>query len=296
MPTPDMTNAESIAMAEALLADHCWRPHPKWGRYCHGTYVAGIAPNGPQYLKDWARIAPGDPLHGADTPDTPHEAARWLIDRYGGANAVADAVSQSCPSDDAENWDTPEAFGGDDVIPLSPDDAEEAKPANPDVYAIYGEAGPLPAIGADRIKAMPLLGQSAARPSGGEPEWTDSPLSNFGGADRFYGLDDLDRRRSLRIGDVVRISIAKQAEIWALSGGSQHEHDSLQGAIVRDIVDGVYRGSQAAYDRFTHLATYSNAANAVAAVEREKVRFLNEAGRADVETFDATAGWPESTL
>lgn len=109
---------------------------------------------------------------------------------------------------------------------------------------------------------------------------------------RFYGLDDLDRRRSLRIGDVVRISHAKQQDIWAEAGATEGEFASLHNAVLRDTVGGVYRGEPEPYARFVALQGYANAAASVRSAEHDKVAFLNAATRDEVEAFDPEADWP----
>jgi hypothetical protein len=63
-------------------------------------------------------------------------------------------------------------------------------------------------------------------------------------------------------------------------------------AVVRDTVDGTYRGDQATYDRFVALSTYDNAARRVQNAERERVTMLTTADRATIEGFDPQANWP----
>lgn len=129
---------------------------------------------------------------------------------------------------------------------------------------------------------LPELGQELAEE---HPEEAPPPQ------DRFFGLDDLDRRRSLRIGDVVRISRAKQAEIAALM--SVHDFAAIQSSVVRDTKDGRYIGPQATYDLFVELSRHQSAINRVKAAEADKVAFLEAATRPDLEAFDPEAGWPE---
>lgn len=110
--------------------------------------------------------------------------------------------------------------------------------------------------------------------------------------DRFYGLDDLDRRRSLRIGDVVRVSRAKQEAIWAASGTTEDAYQDLVSAVMRDTINGVYTGPATQFDQFTALQAWANQAHAVARAERGFVAFLTDATREQVEAFDPEADWP----
>ena len=135
---------------------------------------------------------------------------------------------------------------------------------------------------------------------------TDEPLLEFGGEmaeheaeaetptgqDRFIGLDDLDRRRSLRIGDVVRASIAKQAAIWAEAGATETEYYDLLNQVMRDTQGGLYSGPSEPYERFVAIQGYANRAAAVRSAEHAKVAFLNDASREQVEAFDPETDWP----
>lgn len=48
-----------------------------------GTIVGGLQPDGlTAHVKDWAKIPPGHDLYSEDTPDTPHEAAQWLVRKF----------------------------------------------------------------------------------------------------------------------------------------------------------------------------------------------------------------------
>jgi hypothetical protein len=91
---------------------------------------------------------------------------------------------------------------------------------------------------------------------------------------------------------VVQISLAKQDAIWAEAGAGPDEYSQLMSAVVRDTVDGTYRGDQATYDRFVALSTYDNAARRVQNAERERVTMLTTADRATIEGFDPQADWP----
>lgn len=211
-------------------------------------------------------FAPGeDPLDVPPEPehDSAHEGDGETGEEADGAVQVldADSVSEDGAGDNplGEWFDyetTGDAGGGGGDVPLDADFADFAD--------------------------LPELGQELAEE---HPEEAPPPQ------DRFFGLDDLDRRRSLRIGDVVRISRAKQAEIAALMSG--HDFAAIQSSVVRDTKDGRYIGPQATYDLFVELSRHQSAINRVKAAEADKVAFLEAATRPDLEAFDPEAGWPE---
>ena len=62
-----------------------------WQRiYVAGTLVGGVEPIGNVHIKDWAKIPPGHDLHSEDTPDTAHEAAAWLVERFKAPEPMVD--------------------------------------------------------------------------------------------------------------------------------------------------------------------------------------------------------------
>ena len=84
----------------------------------------------------------------------------------------------------------------------------------------------------------------------------------------------------------------RQDDIWADSGTTEEAYEALVSQVMRETVQGVYRGSAEVFDQFTQVQTYANAARAVAATEQRMVRFLRNATREDVEAFDPQEGWP----
>lgn len=104
--------------------------------------------------------------------------------------------------------------------------------------------------------------------------------------------DHTETLRSQRIGDVVRISMTKQAAIWAASGTTEAAYQDLVSAVMRDTVNGSYIGPPERFVQFTALQSVANQAAAVMKVEREAVAFLTHADRAAIEAFNPEIGWP----
>lgn len=317
------TAAEAFPEAAAILADAGWAPHPEWRLYTRDTRVAGITPDGTSLnVKNWAMITPDDPRYGPDTPDTAEEAAGWLVAWHNAravvmtTDATLDPISLSgmseaelAPPAEPEQDSAHEGDG---------ETGEEAESCESSVSLVSDDSRTEPACD-ERAATDGVLERAGAL--GDRPEWesdadfgaTDAEFAEFPPElfatelgqeiaeehpeeapppqDRFFGLDDLDRRRSLRIGDVVRISRAKQAEIAALM--SVHDFAAIQSSVVRDTKDGRYIGPQATYDLFVELSRHQSAINRVKAAEADKVAFLEAATRPDLEAFDPEAGWPE---
>lgn len=95
----------SRARAESILADAHWKPHPEWGCFTKGSLVAGVQPDGrAMHIKDWARIPAGHPLHSADTPDEPHEAAEWLVRSFGNEGPCPHGAAEMPAPETDELW------------------------------------------------------------------------------------------------------------------------------------------------------------------------------------------------
>lgn len=74
---------EAYPEAAAILEAAGWKPHDGWGVYTRDTLVMGFQPDGQGFhVKNWAKVSEGHPAYGADTPDTPEEAAAWLVNRF----------------------------------------------------------------------------------------------------------------------------------------------------------------------------------------------------------------------
>lgn len=158
--------------------------------------------------------------------------------------------------------------------------------------ADFSEYGDLPAIEGEDLNLPQLTDeehiQSVASLSSDPGNTGQGGGEGFGGQDRFIGLDDLDRRRSIRIGAVNRYALTIMP-LW-----TSQDHAELVG--LRNFAMGV---SEKLWPDDTAKAEALMAKEAVLARVRavetalmEKVRFLNTAERDDVETFDPEADWP----
>lgn len=304
-----MELAESQAEAARILEAAGWQADAGWGGFNYGTCVGGIAPNGSVYVKNWAAIAPGHPKYGPDTPDEPHEAAAWLVAQVAPKRAFRfkrklaslpeEQQSQGHESDGetgAEAQAADHGLAGGSADPGGDHQGSEDDQAG-DGIQFGDELSDAEIIDAD-FGSVEAVGELSLG-----DVFTEDPLLEFGGEvleehpedvpppqDRFYGLDDLDRRRSLRIGDVVRISRLKQAEIALLMGDD--DFAAIQNAVLRDTVDGFYKGPPDIYATFVELSRHKSAINRVKAAEADKVAFLEAATRPDLEAFNPDADWP----
>lgn len=256
---------ESFPEAAALLRDAGWKPHDAWNVYTRGTIVMGFEPSGLAFhAKNW-----GLDVHGPDTPDDPVEAAAWLVKRFPAPVAAEpepkqDAVHEAHEEAGAEAGGETTAIGVDAMEPLA-NEAHEPQA----IDAEFSNVEPL-SLGAEILDAD-------------EPEHA---------AGAFIFGDNLHEKRTVATGLVVQISLAKQDAIWANAGVSPDDFAQLTGLVVRDMVDGSYRGDAGTYERFVALSHYDNAARAIQATERAFVRFLTDATREEIEAFDPEAGWP----
>jgi len=74
---------EAYPEAAAILSQAGWAPHDAWNVYTRDTLVMGFQPDGQGFhVKNWAKVQAGDRAYSEDTPDTPEEAAAWLVARF----------------------------------------------------------------------------------------------------------------------------------------------------------------------------------------------------------------------
>lgn len=237
-----------------------------------------------------------NPLEG---PTNIVDAAHWLVEHARGLRLAPVSEPEETPAHEAhEETGAEDAIASDDPNPIAtgPDvvssgESEElrSEPSGASVAGLDDEYDSLgsEAGGEEDLAAslgLEILDADYTDPTDPPPEAHPSGAFIFG--------DNLAQMRTAAIGLVVQISLAKQEAIWAEAGAGPDEYSQLMSAVVRDTVDGTYRGDQATYDRFVALSTYDNAARRVQAFEREQVNMLTVADRATIEGFDPEAGWP----
>ena len=132
--------------------------------------------------------------------------------------------------------------------------------------------------GADALLELepPSLGEEIL-----EQQEQESPQ----GQDRFIGLDDLDRRRSLRIGDVTVAAATRMPNVdWPTL------------AELRNFAMGVsenrWPNDDAKQAALLELEGIASHRRQIEMLRDERVAFLLSASREEVEAFDPEAGWP----
>ena len=305
-----MERDESAALASAILEGAGWMPTSAMnGLYVRGDLVGGIPPNGKgAHIKTVSQIPPGHKLYSPDTPDEPHEAAQWLVDRYNAeqANALHTETVLAPPRIVLDEPGELVEDSGDETVRLfgagkGQGNGEEAsserldnehrttaeqrsvvrdagqenphEDSRPDF--VDGSADP---IDADFSEPVAEIGQ----------ELIEEHPEEFGGAAFIFG-DNLDQKRTAAIGLVMRHARslmpfwttnedAMLRELrnyaagvgegrWPYDEGRRRELDALEAALAR--------------------------MNDIARVRDEKVSFLEQAKREEIEAFDPEAGWPQ---
>lgn len=214
---------------------------------------------------------------------SPEEAAAWLVQHAIDLRLAPASEPEETPAHEAH-----EETGAE--IALDEGAEQSEPPGSADEFVSSEPGGGEPPLAPEDSGASELsLGGEILDADYTEP--TDPPPEDHPSGAFIFG-DNLAQMRTAAIGLVVQISLAKQEAIWAQAGAGPDEYSQLMSAVVRDTVDGTYRGDQATYDRFVALSTYDNAARRVQAFEREQVNMLTTAERSTIETFDPEAGWP----
>jgi hypothetical protein len=230
---------------------------------------------------------------GPDTPDDPVAAALWLV-----AHEPVETVSE--PEETPEH-EAHEETGAEVALDEGAEQPEPSAAAREFVSSEPGGGEPPVAdeggageLGLSDGPETEILDADFYEPDAPAIEGADlgAEILDEGQGGAFIFGDNLPQMRTAAIGLVVQISLAKQDAIWAEAGAGPDEYSQLMSAVVRDTVDGTYRGDQATYDRFVALSTYDNAARRVQNAERERVTMLTTADRATIEAFDPQANWP----
>lgn len=293
-------SADEVA---SIFTDAGWQPSTKDGWKGSFTWSDGVVVGG---IDPWGTMRA---TSNAGFGMTLEEAAAWLVEH---ARQRAPVVL------------TTEAT----LDPLASLPEEQQSPrtydeATDEYFAQYpeerghegdGETGAAPQAGtldegADQGD-LGFIASDFASDAGGEDapldvldaDFTEDPLLEFGGevleehpeehgSGAFIFGDNLEQQRTVAIGIVVRISRGKQADIRALMGDA--DFAELQGYVLRDTIDGVYRGPPETYATFVELSRYQSAINRVKSAEADKVAFLEAAKREELEAFNPEADWPE---
>jgi len=279
-----MTNEESMAEAERLLREAGWAPHPKLG-YVSGPLVMGADPSGGFHIKNIALVMEGHPAYGPDTPDEHHEAAAWLIARF----AVDSGGDAEHGSGDEAHGEIGADAGGEPAGGLV-SGAVASRPGEDDAGAgsgVSGAQGVVPGGVAD--DALDAEWAEIDPPPAASSEPAEAPQN------RFYGLDDLDRRRALRIGDVAVIAAERIAAVEEEAGETDGEWLRVQGHVVShlDKFTGAYtHPDRDTYDRFLALSAARARIASIDEHRKQVTTALLSATREEVEAFDPQDGWP----
>ncbi len=309
METDQTVTADAVA---AIFVAANWQPSTKDGWKGSFTWSDGVVVGG---IDPWGTMRA---TSNAGFGMTLEEAAAWLVEHARQrapvvltTEATLDPLA-SLPEEqqsqghegDGETGAEAEESNADGVgLDLGRDELDEA--SGGDDLSVRLPAG-LGDLVAGSAEGLADAGGEDADDLGAEPDlidadFTEDPLLEFGGevleehpeqhgSGAFIFGDNLEQQRTAAIGIVVRISRGKQADIRALMG--DQDFAELQGYVLRDTIDGVYRGPPATYATFVELSRHQSAINRVKSAEADKVAFLEAATRPDLEAFNPDADWP----
>lgn len=321
-----MNTEEAYPEAAAILRDAGWKPHDGWNVYTRDTLVMGFQPDGQAFhVKNWAAIQEGHPQWTSDTPDTAEEAAAWLVARFAPPAPEANPLSLDAlpfdmyeapdevpehPESEAAGSAAEEVAGAVDLGDgaaagegegiaehgdasgggtLQPYDGQDGSGYSERDYAFdadFEEAGELD----DLLSDADLTELPAPEPEDFAPsEFTPEPEPDQA---RFYGLDDLDRVRSLRIGDVATEALRLTTMIEQIVSEAEGEFASIQAYVVShlDKHTGAFTPqddqSRQTYARFLELSSARSKITLIDQRRREATAQLLVADRDEVVAFD----------
>lgn len=299
-----MEREESAALASAILEGAGWlaiNSKVMAGRYVVGDLVGGADPRGESHIKNVSAIQPGDTLYGPDTPDEPHEAAQWLVDRFNAeqaANVLHTETVLEPPRivlEEPKN-EAPEASGEESG-------GETSEPETPAGVA-GGDFGDNDEDGAGfaSIDAEPLDADfSEPAPELGQ-ELAEEHPEEFGGAGdaggKFYFSDNLDQMRREVAGVIGIIAEQKSAEVEAAANEQPDEYVTLQGFVTTNLdkFTGMFslqdEESRAKYRRWVDLDSAHKTVILIDRRRRDLTKMILAATREEIEAFDPEAGWP----
>ena len=290
---------EAHPEAAALLAAAGWKPHDGWNVYTRGTLVMGFSPDGMHFdVKNWAAD-----VHGPDYPDDPVGAAQWLVSLRAvkfTTEATLDPVAFQ--SEEVENLqDESNGETGEETQAAEregPGSTSELLDAGCD-GAAFSELEPIDADftiedlgGPDETLELP-----APDPEDFAPEDFAHDPEPEAPQDRFIGLDDLDRVRSLRIGDVATEALRLTTMIEQAVSEQEGEFSNIQAYVVSNLDKhtGAFTpqddASRATYGRFLELSSARSKIAKIDARRKDATAFLIAAGRDEVVSFDVQAAF-----
>lgn len=280
---------EAFPEAAAILRAAGWKPHDPWGVYTRGTVVMGFSPDGQHFdVKNW-----GADVHGPDYPDDPVEAAQWLVRLR--ANpltseallepiAIAQALEEQTPCaqtpQGAAAEVTSESVSGGETAAgggFAPEVESE-----PDELTVYDADFTVEDLGSDDLLADDDFDMLALEGADSEPE---SPAQEDPGGAFIFG-DNLHQMRTAAIGLVV------QAAMERLPEGIDYARLAELRNFVMGVSEGRWVDDTAKRDELDTLEATERRRRAVETVRDEKVAFLVEASREQIEAFDPSEGWP----
>jgi len=311
-----MERDESAALASAILEGAGWRAinsNVMAGRYVVGDLVGGTDPKGESHIKNVSAIQPGDPRYGPDTPDEPHEAAQWLVDRYNAeqANALHTETVLAPPrivldepgelvEDSGDEAHTQDAGAGKGDCGVG-SDADGVKLGAGDDVSLRLPAG-LEYVDSGTTEGMDEVGDGDADHFRSEAVVTDADFSEpapelgqelaeehpeeFGGAAFIFG-DNLDQRRTAAIGMVM------QAALRRLPAAINYAQLAELRNFTLGVSEGRWPDNAAKRDELDALEETERTRRRIEQVRDDKVAGLMSASREEIEAFDPEAGWPQ---
>lgn len=294
--------------ATDILAAAGWFPHPEWGEYERGTRIAGITPDRMTlHIKDWAKIPPGHPLYSADTPDTPEEAAAWLVALYEKNKAASDAAADEADSF-MSSWELGyETDGRVGAQAGATDSVGEGVSGEQRGELVAGGGGDQQPIDAEFTQDA--LAEFAQLESPPEPALEGGDLLAIGEDIKDFAPEEIEREpdvsqfifgdnlaldRLVRQGQVADKAAVLIQDTRVRSKFSPDEFSALQNYVVRNLDEaGSFVGDPEKYTRFVELSDAQAAMRTIENLRDGKIDYIRTANRQEVALFDPNADWPE---